>query len=76
MKNTNYLINGNYIKFENIIINKPILQQASIMICIPVVVTIFFIIGGCLPYAMVLDAIRYFKYKHIKHIREEILHLN
>ena len=76
MKYTNILINGDYMNFNNFIIEKPILKEFSIVMCMPLVTVGFFLIGSVIPYAIIIDGLRYVKYKHIKNMRYEKIQLN
>jgi len=64
MKYTNYIINGNPVDIEQMILDKRGLKQLSILIALPVAITGLVIFTGAIPFAVFIDSIRALKYEY------------
>jgi hypothetical protein len=64
MKYTNYIINGKPVDIEQIISNKKVLREISILAALPVAITGLAIFASIIPLTVVIDGARALKYEY------------
>jgi len=64
MKYTNYIINGNLINVDQLISDKKILKEISILISLPVAITGLAVFTSIIPLTAVIDGARALKYEY------------
>jgi len=64
MKYTNYIINGNLINVDQLISDKKILKEISILISLPVAITGLAVFTSIVPLTVVIDGARALKYEY------------
>lgn len=71
MKHTSYILNSHPVRPEQIISDRPVLKQITIIIAVVIAVLGLFFEAGLLVAAWIMDAERLVRLKFILHQREE-----
>lgn len=69
MKYTNYIIGGDMINIDQMISEKPVWRQISILFCIPVAILGLAVLSGAVPMAVAIDGFRALKMRYYMYMR-------